>query len=222
MVDSNLFIDRAIQAGNGLNGIEPNIQSYDFSNSNFPDIISIMPNEVSYKIGVDMNIFGDSTNHNNFFYYDAPIRVFMEAEINQGVMIEDMFVENTMEWNGEGVSFDNVGEGKISIVFRNGFPFSFDINMYLEDENLELLDTLLYERYIPGGLLDENNTVVEPEESRITIDLTEELRQSIVEAKFNRYELIINSADNEHVKIYSDDVLAMKIIGDFTLLIQQD
>jgi hypothetical protein len=222
MVDSNLFIDRAIQAGNGLNGIEPNIQFYDFSNSNFHEIINIMPNEVSYKIGVDMNIFGDSTNHDNFFYYDAPIRVFMEAEINQGVMIQDMFVENTMEWNGDGVSFDNVGEGKISIVFKNGFPFSFDINMYLENENHELLDTLVYEGFIPGGLLDENNTVFEPEESRISIDLTEGLRQSIVDAKFNRYELLINSADNKHVKIYSDDVLEMKIIGDFTLLIQQD
>jgi len=222
MVDSNLFIDRAVQEGDGLHIIYPNIQTYDFSNSNFSDMISIMPDQVSYIIEVQMNVFGDSTNHDNFFYYDAPIEVHMEAEVSQGVMIEDMFVENTMEWNGDGVSFDNVGEGQIMILFRNGFPFSYDINMYLEDENQEVLDTLVYNGYIPGGKLDEDNRVVEPTESRITISLDENLRQSIVNAKFNSYELLINSADNKHVKIYSDDILEMKIIGDFTILIEQD
>ncbi|MBN2173906.1 MAG: hypothetical protein JW731_07235 [Bacteroidales bacterium] len=222
MIDSNLFIDRAMQEGNGLNIIYPNIQSYDFSNSNFPDMISILPDLFTYKIEVDMNVLGDSTNHDNFFYYDSPISVFMDAEVNQGVMIQDMFVENTMEWNGSGVSFDNVGEGQIVILFKNGFPFSFDVNMYLEDENHEVLDTLVYNGFVEGGLLDENNRVIEPTDSRITVGLDDRLRQSIVDARFNNYELLINSAESKHVRIYSDDILQMKVIGDFTLLVEQD
>lgn len=221
MVDSNLFLNRATQQGNGLGIITPNISTYDFSNTNFNDLISILPDEFAYTIEVQSNVLGDSTNHDNFFYYDYPIGIYMDVEVNQGVMIEDMFVENTVEWNGEGVSFDKVSNGKLTIVFQNGFPFSFDANMYLEDKNHNILDTLLYNDLIASGILGEDFSVAESVESRISLGLTPEREDAIVKAKFTRYELMINSADNEHVKIFSDDVMQMKMIGDFTLKIEQ-
>jgi len=220
MIDSNLYIDAATQMGNGLGVVDPEIGIFDFSNSNFNDLISILPDQVSYTLDVETNVTGDTNNLENFFYYDYPIEVYMEAEVNQGVMIEDMFVENTTEWNGEGLSFDKVGEGILDIVFMNGFPFSFDANMYFEDENHVIIDTLLYDEFFASGILDEDNKVEEPVETRIEIELTESLKQSIQDAKYSRYELMINSADNEHVKIYDDNVMELKIIGDFTLKIE--
>ncbi len=221
MIDSNLYIDAATQVGNGLGIVEPEIGIFDFSNSNFNDLISILPDQVSYTLDVETNVSGDTNNLDNFFYYDEPIRVYMEAEVNQGVMIEDMFVDNTTDWNGEGLSFDKVSNGFLDIVFQNGFPFSFDANMYLEDENHEVLDTLLFNEFILSGLLDEDFKVAQPVETRVTIELTESLKESVKEAKYSRYELLINSADNEHVKIYDYNVMELKIIGDFTLKIEQ-
>ncbi|MCD4683768.1 MAG: hypothetical protein K8R86_10845, partial [Bacteroidales bacterium] len=221
MIDSNLYIDAATQVGNGLGIVEPEIGIFDFSNSNFNDLISILPDQVSYTLAVETNVSGDTNNLDNFFYYDEPIRVYMEAEVNQGVMIEDMFVDNTTDWNGEGLSFDKVSNGFLDIVFQNGFPFSFDAKMYLEDENNEVLDTLLYNEFIASGLLDEEFKVDQPIETRVTIELTESLKESVKEAKYSRYELLINSANNEHVKIYDYNVMELKIIGDFTLKIEQ-
>ncbi len=220
MVDSNMFIDKAIQQGSGLGIIEPSLSTYDFSNTNFNDLISILPDEFAYTIEIQSNVLGDSTNHDNFFYYDYPIGIYMDIEVNQGVMIEDMFVTNTMEWNVEGVKLDNVSEGELIVVFQNGFPFSYNINMYFEDENFDVLDTLLYGGFIESGILDEDFRVSETVESKISVGLTPALEDAIANAKFVRYDLLINSADNEHVKIYSDDIMEMKIIGDFKFKIE--
>jgi len=180
-----------------------------------------LPDKFSYTLNVETNLTGDTNNLDNFFYYYQPIEVYMEAEVNKGVMIEDMFVDNTTDWNGEGLSFDKVSNGFLHIVFQNGFPFSFDANMYLEDENYEVLDTLIYNEFIESGLLDEEFKVAQPVETRVAIELTESLKELVKAAKYSRYELLINSADNEHVKIYDDNVMELKIIGDFTLKIEQ-
>ena len=221
MMDSNLYVDAAIQYGDGQQMIQPAENVFDFSNTNFNDLVQIMPDQVSYTVQLLTNPSGDTTGRNHFFYYEEPIRVYMEVEVNQGILIHDLFTENTIEWNGEGVSLDNVEAGVLTIVLNNGFPFSFDANIYLEDEDNAVLDTLVFQNFISGGLLDNEFKVEQAVETRIPLTLTPRLKESIVQARFARYEMLINSAENEHVKIYDDNVMTMKIIGDFTYTIEQ-
>lgn len=221
MMDSNLYIEAAIQVGDGLQMVQPTQNIFDFSNTNFNDLVQIMPDQVSYTIQLLTNPMGSSTERDHFLYYEEPIRVFMEVEVNQGLLIQDLFTENTIEWNGEGVSFDNVESGILTIVLDNGFPFSFDANIYLEDEENIVLDTLVYQNIVTAGLLDNEFKVVQAVETRIPISLTSELKEAIVMARYARYEMLINSADNEHVKIFDNDVMTMKIVGDFTYTIKQ-
>ena len=221
MMDSNLYVDAAVQFGDGLQIIEPTENIFDFSNSNFNDLIQIMPDQVSYTIQLLTNPTGDSITRDHFLYYEEPIRVFMELEVNQGIMIQDLFTENTIQWNGEGVSFENVEAGILTVVLDNGFPFSFDASIYLEDEDHVVLDTLVNQEFVSGGLLDNEFKVAQSVKTRIPLILTSELKESIVQARYARYELLINSAENEHVKIFEDNVMAMKIIGDFSYTIEQ-
>ena len=221
LVDSSLFVDRATESNPGSGNISPTLTTYDFSNSNFGDLFSILPDKVSYTLEFNTNVYGDSTNFDNFLYYDYPISVYMRADVNKGVMIDDMFVQNQVDWNGEGLDLKNVSEGFLTLVFTNGFPFNFDINMYLKDNEEIILDTLIYNGFIEAGLLNSENTVEEPVETRIVIPLTESLKTSVKEAVFNSYDIMINSADGQHVKIYSDNILRMKVIGDFEYLIEQ-
>ncbi|MEZ5194936.1 MAG: hypothetical protein R2764_00625 [Bacteroidales bacterium] len=221
LIDSNLYIKAATQTGDGLGIIHPNNNSFDFSNSNFNELLRIMPDEVTYTLEVTSNPSADSSSREHFFYYDDPIRVFVEADINQGIMIRDLFVENRVSWNGEGVDISKVNEGKLIVVLDNGFPFSFDINLYFEDEDFAVIDTLLFDEMLAGGILGADSSVVEPVETRIDVVLTESLEESIKDAKYARYELLINSAENKHVKIYSTDIMKMKIIGDFRYRVEQ-
>jgi len=221
MVDSNLFIDRGIESFPGSGIIEPSIHSFDFSESNFDELFSVLPNTISYTIDIESNINEDSTNLNNFFYYDYPISVFVEAEINQGVRIDDMFVNSTTNWNSNGVKLDKVKDGHLILSFLNGFPFTLDIDLYLLDENHEVITSLVTDGFINGGMLNEENRVEEAVETRISVELSEEIKDAMTLAKYGEYHIYINSADNEHVKIYSDDILKLKVIGDFNYLIEQ-
>lgn len=221
MMDSNLYVNAATQMGDGLQMVLPTENTYDFSNTNFNDLVNIMPDQVSYTIQLLTNPTGDPNGRDHFLYYEEPIRVFIEVEVNQGILIQDLFTENIVAWNGEGVSFDNVESGILTIVLDNGFPFSFNANIYLEDENQTIIDTLIFQNIIEAGLLDNEFKVMQAIETRIPLTLTSDLRESIVQARFARYEMLINSAENEHVKIFDTDVMAMKIIGDFTYTIKQ-
>ena len=117
--------------------------------------------------------------------------------------------------------FENVETGILTIVLDNGFPFSFDANIYLEDEDHVILDTLVFQNYVASGLLDNEFKVEQVVKTRIPLTLTPDLKESIVQARFARYEMLINSAENEHVKIFDDNVMVMKLIGDFTFAIEQ-
>lgn len=221
MVDSNLFIDRAVEASPGSGQVTPSVHAFDFSNSNFGELFSLMPDKISYTVGMETNVYGDSTNYNNFFYYDEPIQVYMQASVDQGIAIDDLLVSSTIDWNGSGVELDKVREGYLVMVYNNGFPLDLEVEMVLLDEEYAVLDTLISDGFIAAGILDEDFRVVEPVETRFSIELTEELKGAMTEAKYSRYSIYINSADNEHVKIYADDILTLKLIGDFEYLIKQ-
>ncbi|MCD4735320.1 MAG: hypothetical protein K8R53_04715 [Bacteroidales bacterium] len=221
MLDSALFIERATQIGNGQHVILPTSNSFDFSNTNFIDMMEIMPDEFEYAVEVETNIFLDSISKNDFFYLDEPIRVSAEMIIDQGIRVEDLLLEKVIEWTNRDIDFDNIKKGQLAFVVRNGFPFSLNINLFLENKQGLVLDTLLYNDFIQSALLDENQKVTEPVESRIYLELTDPLEYSIKHADSVRYDLRINSAGTEYIKVYKDYNLQLKINGDFKLNIQQ-
>ena len=222
MVGADLFIDRAVDVTPGGGEVIPSIHTYDFSESNFGELFSMRPERIAYTVGIETNINGDSTNYNNFFYYDEPIRVYMRASIDQGIRIDDLLVESTVDWNGGGAELDKVREGHLVMVYSNGFPFNLDVEMVLLDEEEVVLDTLITGGFIAGGMLDEQFRVTEPVETRLPVALTDELRSAVAAAKYARYSIFINSVDNAHVKVYADDILRLKVIGDLKYIIEQE
>ncbi|MCB0804794.1 MAG: hypothetical protein KDC05_03295, partial [Bacteroidales bacterium] len=134
LMNEELFVEKATEASPGSGIVDPFIAIFDFSDSNFPELISIMPDELTYSLTVETNVLEDSTDLSNFFYYEKPIGVYAEVDISQGVNIEDMFVENRVAWYGGNVELDKVQKGTLKLNFTNGFPFNFDVKMFLEDE----------------------------------------------------------------------------------------
>ncbi len=221
MMDSTLYVERAYQTGPGIDGIDASENYFNFSNTNILDMLEIMPNEFTYFIGIETNPSGDTLDHSHFFYLDTPMQVFMEAEVYGGIGIEDLVIRKEGAWKGENTNFDMIGDGLLRLKFTNGFPFSFDIDMFLEDENGEVIDTLLYNANIETAIPGSNDKVTEPVVSYIVIPLDENLKQSVKEAKIVRYIMHINSALNEQVKLYSDYKMELMVIGDFKMKLEQ-
>jgi hypothetical protein len=149
------------------------------------------------------------------------MQVFMEAEVNGGIGVEDLVIRKENDWNGDNANFDRIGDGLLKLKFTNGFPFSFDIDMFLDDEDGNVIDTLLYNANIETAIPESDGRVTEPEISYIEIALNDELKQSVADAKKARYVMHINSAMNEQVKLYSDYTMELKVIGDFKMKLEQ-
>jgi len=221
LVNADLFIDRAAEAGQGSGNVTPYISNFDFSQSNFPELFSVLPDEISYTMTLATNVNADSTHYDNFLYYDYPIRMFLEANVMGGIRIDSLLQSDRIAWNGDGVQIDNVSGGQLILVLKNGFPFNLNMNFYFQDENFQNIDTLLMNEFIPGGMMDDNQGVAEPVETRVPVPIDEQMKESIRAAKYGFYELVINSAQGEHVVIHSNDIVQFKVVGDFTYLFQE-
>lgn len=219
LLGTNLFVDRAIELEEESGNIGSHQTEFDFSESNFAEMFAIQPDEFSYEMSLETNVNQDSTNLDNFFYYDIPISIAVDAKVNGGIKIDSLFESAVMEWTAVDISA--VKEGELQLVFSNAFPFDFEMNLYFEDENLQIIDTLVYQQFIASGVLGEDNFVQTPQETRFNIPLTEELKKSMNEAKFSRYELYISSAQDQSIMIHRDDYLQFKVVGDFTYLLEQ-
>lgn len=215
ILDSLLYIPGAMQTGNGQGIIQPTINNFDFSETNFNELLQIVPDQISYTLDMTTNPLEDSITRNHFFYYDDPIGVYLDAEVSQGIMLEDLFGWGRSEWNGEGIDLENVLSGNLVMKYTNGFPFTFDMDLYFENEDKEIIDTLFYEGVVEGALPNAEGRVDQPVVSRMQVELTESLRVSVKEAKYAYFQIYINSVEGEHVKIYSDYVMGFKMIGDF-------
>ena len=215
IMDSLLYMPGATQTGNGLGIIHPTINNFDFSQTNFNELLQIIPDKISYTMAVTTNPYNDTVTRDHFFYYDDPIGVYLDLEVSQGIMLEDLFGWGRSEWNGESIDLENVLSGNLVMKYTNWFPFTFDMDLYLENEDMETIDTLFYQGVVEGALPNTDGRVDQPVVSRIQVELTESLRVSVKEAKYAYFQVYINSVEGEHVKIYSDYVMGFKMIGDF-------
>jgi len=221
LVGTNLYIDRAIELEPEQGIIESYHSSFDFSDSNFPELLSIRPNEISYEMTVESNVHGDSTKFDNFFYYNIPISVALDAKVNGGVRIDSLFETSRMEWNGQNIDLENIKKGDLKFIFTNAFPFDFIMNLYFEDSEMNKIDTLVFEHFIEGGVLANDGFVANATETRLTLPLDDNLKNSFQNAKYTMYELIISSANGEHIMIHNTDYLKFKVVGDFEYLFEQ-
>lgn len=222
LLDEPLYVDRAEEIVQESGEIETHLVQFDFTDSNFPDLLSIEPDQISYQLKVEANVTGDSTVYNNFFYYDYPVSVELEARVNGGITLDSLFQSYRQEWKGDQVDIESVISGDMNLVFTNAFPFDFSMNLYFEDQDTIVIDTLIFKEKIAAGIMGLDEFVSEAQETRISIPLDDPLKESFKKAKFYKYELYINSANGNPIKMHKNDYMRFKVVGDFKFLFQQN
>lgn len=222
LIDSALFVDRAHEVVEESGNIETETGSFDFSDSNFPDLFAIKPDEMSYVINAEVNVSGDSTNYDNFFYFDSPVIINMNARVNGGIKFDSLFQSDRLEWDASSVSLTDVKEGSLKMAFNNAFPFDFNMSLFLENQDTVVIDTLIFKEPIDAGYMGNNGFVEQTKKTSIEIPLDEHLRAHFSESRFARYEIYISSAENNGVNIHADNHLSFQVIGDFIYLFEQD
>lgn len=222
LIDSALFVDRAIELEEESGNIETNSGSFDFTDSNFPELFSINPDQMCYVMDASVNVRGDSTNYDNFFYYDYPVSISMDASVNGGIKFDSLFQSDRLEWQANNVDLSGVKEGNLKLNFNNAFPFEFNMSLFLENQDTVVIDTLIYRETISAGYIGSDGFVESPKKTLVEIPLDDNLRKEFKNGRFASYEIYVNSAGGDGVSIHTDNHLSFQVIGDFIYLFEQD
>jgi hypothetical protein len=222
LIDSDLFVDRAHEVVEESGNIETQTESFDFSDSNFPDLFAIKPDQMSYVINAEVNVRGDSTNYDNFFYYDHPVIINMNARVNGGIKFDSLFQSDRLEWDASSLSLAEVKEGSLKMTFSNAFPFDFNMSLYLENQDTVVIDTLIFKETIAAGYIGIDGFVESAKKTMVEIPLDDHLREEFKNGRFASYEIYVNSAEGNGVSIHANNHLSFQVIGDFIYLFEQD
>ena len=190
------------------------------SNSNTNEIVNIIPNSIEYDIDFYINhnqtppSVGTGTD---FLYYGDEVKANIEIEIPLSFIASNLVLNDTVD-----LEIGNVNEiesGKFYLFAYNGFPLDADIQVYILDENLHIIDSLFTsETLVNAGIINSaTNRVDSQTKSKLAIPMSKEKFDLFIRTKKLRIKSTFKTQpQTEHVKIYSDYEIMFKLTGDFT------
>ena len=212
-------IDKATNTG--VNSI-PSINQMNLneSNSNVNQIINIIPNKIEYNVDFYLNYNQTPPSlgaGSDFVYFDDKIKSNLEIEIPLSLIASNLVLSDTIDLNINNVN--NIESGTFYLLINNGFPLEADIQLYILDDNSNIIDSLFTENtMIYAADIDlANNRVNKKTKSRLPIIMSEskfnlfiKTKRILIKSKFK------TQPQSNHVQIYSDYTVEFKLTGDFT------
>jgi len=223
VMDSIFIIHKGEEDGYGVDNIIPGQQFFDLSASNMIDLIEVLPNKFDYSFDVATNLEGDTTIIDNFFYRDKGLKIGINAEITNGIMIDDLLFSNTMEWMGKSADLsllDTLQNAKATFKVVNNMPLALNLDLILKQYEPIKEVTLLEDFLISYAEIDDEGVVIASTESITILVLTDELKTALQQADSVFYSVRMNTAKNQEVKLFDDNFMSIQLIGDFGLNLQ--
>jgi len=201
--------------------------SVNSQNSNIQDLISILPNQLTYSFRIKMNegqLLPSPTTANDFIYYGDQLKLKLNAEVPLSFYAENLVLCDTVIPNFSNVQINQINYGNIILQSSNYFPIDMNVTIYMLNENKELYDSL---HTIPinihaGTINPTTHKVNIPCSDKNTIPLSNLKLQHLFNAKYLVFKANFNTKPNSsHVKIYDYYTVIFKLIGDFNYHIQK-
>lgn len=189
----------------------------DENNYNTPALVNIIPNQVTYALDINTNPSGNQGNI-DFAYKGRGLDAYMDLILPLSVQAEDLSLKDTIDFDINGAVLPyQIEDGGLTFLFENDFPLEGNIKLYFLNYLDLPYDSLVFDK-VGAGVVDPSaGKVIVPTETRVKKAFTKEALQRLlfadklyVKADFD------TKPDAQHVKIYDDYTLVLKIIGDFT------
>lgn len=190
------------------------------ANSNSKQLLEILPNRLDYHIKLFTNPAGNTSNYNDFIYYDSKIAANLELEVPLWMSASKLVLIDTQQFDFTSqANAINIKSGTFKLICTNGFPLQANIQAYFLDENKLLIDSLLPSGMQPiqagqvdGGTLlvtSKTKSIVQAQISEAKMDKLRRSKWIIIKADFSTV------PSGSRVKIFSDYNLEAKLTGDF-------
>ncbi len=188
--------------------------------SNLADLVSMLPEKISFEGGAEMNpgtiermnnyIFGDSR-----FIGDLEVEVPMEFRINniQFTDTVDNFIKDEDPDEDSPIRVEDFEYLRVDLEVENGFPLGILVSMSLY--NSATGDTICpvnAKEILAPAPVGNDGKVTGPMTSRTSITITDRFWSSVNEADKIIFSFALNTTDNgtKDVKIYSDYSIEFK------------
>lgn len=199
-----------------------NTMFLDKNNSNPDKLIEIMPNQFDYDMSLQINpnvlppAPGTGTD---FIYYNSEVVVSLDVELPLNLIANNITLCDTSEFNLDSAEVERINGGNLNLYAYNGFPLEAKVQLYLLDDNYNIIDSLL----IPEGLIMAGNydfttgIVTDKKQTKLTIPVDKDRLYQLVNTSYIKTLTKFTTCPyNTHVKIYNDYELDLKLVGDFS------
>ncbi|MFH1319504.1 MAG: hypothetical protein ABII90_02470 [Bacteroidota bacterium] len=188
--------------------------------SNADVFIENIPDQLRYSFDFAINPYGNQSLGNDFLYYDSDLKIYINMELPVSVIASNLTLSDTVDFN---LDENNIIDGFFYLYADNGFPIEAIVQLYLLDDTDNITDSLISPgaNTIEAASIDGNQKVTDKKLSKIIIPVSESKLDRITDTK---KALIIaqftTKPDNQYIKIYSDYVIDLKLVGDFNYRIE--
>lgn len=196
------------------------------SNSNIKNLFELLPNNLEYAMKVYVNPSGDDGTYQDFVNASSRLNVNLNMEIPLNLVANNLTLIDTMDFAlGSTIEqIQSIKSGALNLIANNGYPLQATLTYIIYDDNFKVIDTLVNKYEIQAADLNTSCKVGAEKRSVCKIPIneskTELLKQgkkAIIIAKLST--MNNQSSCDDHLKIYSDYTLKLKLTGEFEYFI---
>jgi hypothetical protein len=190
------------------------------TNGTASQFLEIIPDQIEYEMQVILNPgetpppLGTGTD---FIYYDSKLQASMDVEIPLSLIANDLRLTKTVDFTlNETDQTQRIKDGELYLMIENGFPFEGEIQLYMLDENEQVIDSLVSSNTIEAASLGSDLKVSSAKKSKLSIPIGQEKIDKLYQTKYmNVFISFTTVSSTQHLKIYSDYSFDIQLTGDF-------
>jgi len=139
-------------------------------NSNIFEVVAGNPSQIDYQFSAIGNPNNEEAMH--FVLDTSKFSVDVEVELPMHLRASEFYAEERIDFDAEVLA--DMIEAEFKLITENVFPLDIGVQVYFEDDNGLVLDSLLtdFERFMLAGTTDNNGKVISPGENTIIIPVS--------------------------------------------------
>lgn len=186
------------------------------NNSNVSSFISNLPDKISSAATLYINPQGNVSNFNDFIYYTDGIQLDLDLEMPLNFIAGNLTLCDTATASINKADMSNIKSAVVSLFADNGMPLDATLSIYMLDANHQVIDSLLNQKTIQAAPVNNMNVVTGKKRTRADIIFD----KSRMDTFFNTAYFVVKASFTtkplqQHIKIYSDYRIDIKLTADF-------
>lgn len=158
LIGSAVGLNRAVQLYQN-DDVKHQQVEFQFSNlnSNLDELLEIAPSGFDLDLGISLNPFGNISLGNDFAFYDHNLSMIISGEVPLNFGLGRLHLKDSVNYAFEIAEEDTgllsrLNTAQVKVQLNNGYPLSADIQIYVLNEELNVIDSLFNERQLMAGL----------------------------------------------------------------------